>query len=109
MYDPLLKIEKLLFLLDNGVKRTGILNEACRLIKLGDNATLLRMVRTNYQLDDDDMWLRRANARFSRRKINLESGLDATSWVTSLSENMILDKYIVSLFCRIYRSLCLCL
>ncbi|CAL9244640.1 unnamed protein product [Arabidopsis halleri] len=83
MYDPLLKIEKLLFLLDNGVKRTGILNEACRLIKLGDNATLLRMVRTNYQLDDDDdddMWLRRANARFSRRKINLESGLDATSW-----------------------------
>ncbi|KAG5405894.1 hypothetical protein IGI04_012013 [Brassica rapa subsp. trilocularis] len=76
MYNPRLKIDKLLFLADRGVNRTESLSAACRLIKLGDSPNLLRRVRSKYKMEsdaDDSLWLRRADERFSRAKSTYES------------------------------------
>lgn len=76
MYNPRLKIDKLLFLADRGVNRTESLSVACRLIKLGDSPNLLRRVRSKYKMEsdaDDSLWLRRADERFSRAKSTYES------------------------------------
>ncbi|WZZ42770.1 hypothetical protein YC2023_039029 [Brassica napus] len=80
MYNPRLKIDKLLFLADRGVNRTESLSVACRLTKLGDSTNLLRRVRSKYNMEsdaDDSLWLmnvfRRADERFSRAKSTYES------------------------------------
>lgn len=54
MYNPQMKIEKLLFLAKHGVNQTARLKAACRLIKLGDNHGLLKTVRKTYKMKDEE-------------------------------------------------------